>query len=109
MILQQTFVAKNDQLITYNVGRDEIGLVSQEIKAGEVIKGQLQQDGTIRYNSIHRANEKNYVTPIFLNPEDFSIAMSVESEPLKINKGEMSSIVILVLGLSFGLLIAGRK
>jgi hypothetical protein len=104
---QQTYFVEVPQVITYDVGRDGIGLVSLTLEAGEVIVGQ-ERDGKIRYNAIHVANGKSYFTPVFLDPEMLKKTTYVPTAPRRITKQEASIMVLVFLGLTFGLLVSKK-
>jgi hypothetical protein len=106
---KKKYTVKKYWLTSYDVGRDEIGEVQQEFNAGDIIVGQEEPDGTIRYLAVYSTSEKSYSTPIFLNPDMLSRKISGSINPLKINKGELSRMIILALGLTFGLYITRKK
>jgi hypothetical protein len=107
MITLGTYVAKKDLMLTYDVGRAGLGEVSYKITEGEVIKAQPIQD-KLRFNAVHTVNGKHYSTPVFLDPSSFSEATGVKSLDPLFNKKDVKRMIILALGLSFGLLISRK-
>jgi len=104
---QKTYTVQVPQVITYEVGRDGIGLVSETLEAGQVIVGQ-ERNGQIRYNAVYTHNGKNYFTAIFLDPKILKESTYVEVAPAKISKLELGVMVLVFLGLTFGLLVSKR-
>lgn len=102
---QKTFVIETPTVITYDVGREGIGMVSRTFNAGEVIVGQ-ERDGKVRYVAQHEANGKMYNTPVFLDPSKFKVASQVEIDDRKISKREASGLAMLIFGITLALLFS---
>ena len=102
---QKAYMVKAPFSISYDVGREGIGLVSENFEEGQTVVGQLR-DGKLRYLAVYTANGKHYNTPVYLDMSNFVETELVESEDNRMSMQDRTIMVMVALSITFAILIS---